>query len=78
MAQAEGQQHPLGIYFKIWTLLFVLSAASYMVDYLQFVGWLRWFLIIIFMLLKAGLIVAVKIAHTVSGIRISVMPRVLA
>ena len=59
MAQVEGQQHPLGIYFKIWTLLFVLSAASYMVDYLQFVGWLRWFLIIIFMLLKAGLIVAV-------------------
>ena len=59
MAQAEGQQHPLGIYFKIWALLFILSAASYMVDYLQFVGWLRWFLIIIFMLLKAGLIVAV-------------------
>jgi cytochrome c oxidase subunit IV len=59
MAQAEGQQHPLGIYFKIWALLFILSAASYMVDYLQFVGWIRWFLIIIFMLLKAGLIVAV-------------------
>ena len=59
MAQAEGQQHPLGIYFKIWALLFVLSAASYMVDYWQFVGWVRWFLIIIFMLLKAGLIVAV-------------------
>ena len=59
MAQAEGQQHPLGIYFKIWGLLFVLSAASYMVDYLQFEGWIRWWLIIIFMLLKAGLIVAV-------------------
>ena len=58
-AHAEGQQHPIGIYLKIWGLLFVLSAASYMVDYLHFQGYLRWFLIIVFMLLKAGLIVAV-------------------
>ena len=57
-AQAQGQQHPIGIYLKIWGLLFVLSAASYMVDYLQVQGYLRWFLIIVFMLLKAGLIVA--------------------
>ena len=56
---AEAQQHPIGIYLKIWGLLFVLSAASYMVDYLHFQGYLRWFLIIVFMLLKAGLIVAV-------------------
>ena len=55
----EGQQHPLGIYFKIWGLLFVLSAASYCVDYFGFHGYLRWFLILTFMLLKAGLIVAV-------------------
>ncbi|WP_137919657.1 cytochrome C oxidase subunit IV family protein [Hydrogenophaga sp. 2FB] len=55
----QGQQHPLGLYFKIWGLLFVLSAASYMVDYFQVQGLLRWSLIIIFMLLKAGLIVAV-------------------
>ena len=55
----EGQQHPLGIYFKIWGLLFVLSTASYMVDYLHFHGYLRWTLILVFMLLKAGLIVAV-------------------
>ena len=54
-----GQQHPLGIYFKIWGLLFVLSTASYLVDYFHFQGYLRWSLIIIFMLLKAGLIVAV-------------------
>ena len=54
-----GQQHPIAIYFWIWGLLFVLSAASYMVDYLHFQGYLRWTLIIIFMLLKAGLIVAV-------------------
>ena len=56
---AEGQQHPLGIYFKIWGLLFVLSTLSYLVDVLEFQGYLRWSLIVIFMLLKAGLIVAV-------------------
>ena len=55
----EGQQHPLGIYFKIWGLLFVLSTLSYLVDYFHIQGYLRWTLIIIFMLLKAGLIVAV-------------------
>ena len=55
----EGQQHPLGIYFKIWGLLFVLSTLSYLVDYFHVQGYLRWTLIIVFMLLKAGLIVAV-------------------
>jgi cytochrome c oxidase subunit IV len=59
MATAEGQQHPLGIYFKIWVLLFVLSAMSYGVDLAGFEGLLRWSLIVILMLLKAGLIVAV-------------------
>src|SRR5512134_2004669 len=58
-AHAPGQQHPLGVYFKIWGLLFVLSIASYLVDYFHFQGLLRWSLIITFMLLKAGLIVAV-------------------
>jgi len=59
-AQAEGhQQHPIAIYFWIWGLLFVLSTFSYLVDYLGFEGYLRWSLIIIFMLLKAGLIVAI-------------------
>lgn len=57
--QERGQQHPIGIYLKIWGLLFVLSAASYLVDYFHFQGYLRWSLIIVFMLLKAGLIVAV-------------------
>jgi cytochrome c oxidase subunit 4 len=59
MAHAEGQQHPIGIYLKIWGLLFVLSAGSYFVDYFHVQGFLRWFLIVTFMLLKAGLIVAV-------------------
>ncbi len=58
-AHSEGQQHPLGIYLKIWILLFVLSTLSYLVDYIQLQGYLRWTLIIIFMLLKAGLIIAV-------------------
>lgn len=57
--QHPKQQHPIGIYFKIWGLLFVLSAMSYMVDYFHLQGYLRWSLIIVFMLLKAGLIVAV-------------------
>ncbi|WP_027856963.1 cytochrome C oxidase subunit IV family protein [Marinobacterium jannaschii] len=53
------QTHPIGTYLKIWGLLFLLSTLSYLVDYLQFQGLLRWGLIILFMLLKAGLIVAV-------------------
>ncbi len=55
----ESVQHPLGVYFKIWALLFVLSAFSYAVDYFNVQGYLRWFLILVFMMLKAGLIVAV-------------------
>ena len=55
----EGQQHPLGIYIKIWAWLFVLSTGSYMVDYLHVQGYLRWTLILLFMFAKAGLIVAV-------------------
>ena len=58
-AHVEGQQHPIGIYLKIWALLFVLSTASYLVDYFHVQSYLRWFLIITFMLMKAGLIVAV-------------------
>ena len=53
------QQHPISLYLKIWGLLFVLSTLSYLVDYFHFQGYLRWGLIILFMLLKAGLIVAV-------------------
>ena len=58
-AHVEGQQHPLGIYIKIWGWLFVLSTCSYLVDYFHVEGYLRWSLILIFMMLKAGLIVAV-------------------
>ncbi|HEX2138827.1 MAG TPA: cytochrome C oxidase subunit IV family protein [Woeseiaceae bacterium] len=58
MAQ-EGQQHPIAIYLWIWGLLFVVSFFSYMVDYMQLQGYLRWWLIIIFMFIKAGFIVAI-------------------
>lgn len=59
MAHAQGQQHPISLYLKIWGLLFVLSTLSYLVDYLHLQGYLRWSLIITFMLLKAGLIVSI-------------------
>ncbi len=59
MAQESGQQHPISLYFIVWGLLFVLSFFSYMVDYLDFQGGLRWALILLFMFLKAGFIVAI-------------------
>lgn len=64
MSSEVGQQHPLALYFWIWGLLFVVSAGSYLIDFFQ-VGYdvgtmeLRWALILIFMFIKAGYIVAV-------------------
>ncbi len=58
-AHGEGQQHPIKLYLVVWGWLFILSACSYMVDYLGIQGYLRWTLILTFMVLKAGLIVAV-------------------
>lgn len=55
----EHQQHPLKVYFVVWGWLFILSAFSYLVDILELEGYLRWGLILLFMMLKAGLIVAV-------------------
>jgi len=57
--KAEGQQHPIAIYLWIWILLFVFSTFSYLIDYFHLHGYLRWSLIITFMLLKAGFIVAI-------------------
>ena len=54
-----GSVHPIGVYLKVWGLLFVLSLFSYLVDYFHLQGMLRWSLILLFMVLKAGLIVAV-------------------
>src|SRR5215210_3968347 len=58
-AHAEGQQHPIKLYLVVWAWLFVLSTMSYLVDYFHLQGLLRWSLILLFMLLKAGLIVSV-------------------
>jgi cytochrome c oxidase subunit 4 len=59
MEHTSGQQHPIGLYLKVWGLLFVLSTFSYLVDFYHLQGGLRWFLILTFMFMKAGLIVAV-------------------
>lgn len=59
MAHSVNQQHPISLYLKIWGWLFVLSALSYSVDYMQLQGSLRWGLILLFMLLKAGLIISI-------------------
>lgn len=57
--QNDAQQHPIKLYLVVWVWLFILSTCSYLVDYFGLVGYLRWSLILLFMMLKAGLIVAV-------------------
>lgn len=59
MSAHAGTQHPISVYLRIWLLLFVLSAFSYMVDYFHVQGLTRWTLILVFMFLKAGLIVSI-------------------
>ena len=54
----HGQQHPISIYLYVWILLFVLSAFSYATDFMS-AGVLRWTLILLLMMLKAGFIVAI-------------------
>ncbi|WDE11256.1 cytochrome C oxidase subunit IV family protein [Thalassomonas haliotis] len=58
-AQEGVKLHPISLYLKVWVLLFVLSTLSYLVDYFQLQGGLRWSLILIFMFLKAGFILAI-------------------
>lgn len=58
-AHGHGQQPSIRLYLVVWGWLFVLSAFSYLVDYFHLQGYLRWSLILLFMTLKAGLIVAV-------------------
>jgi len=59
VGQQHTEQHPIGMYLKVWLLLFVLSSFSYLVDYLQFQGMLRWSLILVFMFAKAALIISI-------------------
>ncbi len=58
-AHVEGQQHPIKLYLVVWAWLFVLSTCSYLVDYFHLHSYLRWSLILLFMMLKAGLIVGI-------------------
>jgi cytochrome c oxidase subunit 4 len=58
-AVAHGQQHPIKLYLVVWGWLFVLSACSYLVDYVGLQGYVRWTLILVLMMAKAALIVAV-------------------
>ncbi|HEX5847392.1 MAG TPA: cytochrome C oxidase subunit IV family protein [Rhodoplanes sp.] len=58
-AHEEAQQHPIKLYLVVWGWLFLLSLFSYLVDFFHLQGLLRWSLILLFMMLKAGLIVAV-------------------
>src|SRR3954464_1404905 len=55
----KGQQHPIKLYLVVWGWLFVLSLCSYLVDYFGLHGYLRWSLILLFMMVKAGLIVGI-------------------
>ncbi|MDF2620481.1 MAG: hypothetical protein K0S00_3140 [Xanthobacteraceae bacterium] len=59
VATHDDAQHPIRLYFVVWGWLFVLSTCSYLVDYFHLQGHLRYSLILLFMMLKAGLIVAV-------------------
>ena len=58
-AHATVQQHSIKLYLMVWGWLFVLSTCSYLVDYFGLQGYLRWSLILLFMIVKAGLIVGV-------------------
>jgi len=58
-SSAHTQQHPIKLYLVVWAWLFILSTCSYLVDFFQLEGALRYSLIVLFMLLKAGLIIAV-------------------
>ncbi|MFE1599316.1 cytochrome C oxidase subunit IV family protein [Methylobacterium sp. ID0610] len=58
-SHSTGESHSVRLYLLVWGWLFVLSACSYLVDFFHLQGALRWSLILLFMIVKAGLIVAV-------------------
>jgi len=59
MEHTEEQQiHPIGVYLRVWGLLFVLSALSYFVDFFGVQVVLKRFVITVSALMKAGLIVS--------------------
>src|SRR3954468_2109412 len=59
VVHTEVPQHPIKLYLIVWGWVFVLSTCSYLVDYFHIQGYLRWCLILLFMVLRAGLFVAV-------------------
>jgi cytochrome c oxidase subunit IV len=59
VARPVAQHHPIRLYLVVWGWLFILSTGSYLVDYFGLTGYLRWSLILLFMIAKAGLIVAI-------------------
>ena len=66
-SEADQNHHPIGIYLKVWILLFVLSIASYMVDYWDFQGLLRWTLIIAFMLTRVSVDFSAELLNPSAG-----------
>lgn len=56
---SDTTEHGIGIYLKVWVALFVLSFFSYLVEYYQLEGALRWSLVLFFMVVKAAVIMAV-------------------
>ena len=58
-SEHSRQEHPIKLYLLVWGGLFVLSTCSYLVDYFGLHGASRWSLILLFMIVKAGLIVGV-------------------
>ena len=59
MTEEANHQPPISLFLKVWGLLFVLSFFSYLVDYYQLEGALRWSLVLLFMTLKAWAILSV-------------------
>ncbi len=56
---AATHQPPISLFLKVWGLLFVLSFFSYLVEYYGMEGAWRWSLVLLFMVLKAAVILAV-------------------
>jgi cytochrome c oxidase subunit IV len=59
MSNQHAQQPDVGVYFKVWGLLFVLAATSYCISYFGVGQPLKAILLLALALLQAGLIVAV-------------------
>jgi cytochrome c oxidase subunit 4 len=59
MSNEHAQQPDIGVYFKVWGLLFVLAGTSYCIAYFGVGQPLKAILLLALALLQAGLIIAV-------------------